>query len=107
MAKLFHFSSQKKLIMQEERKKIIEDGFIEREMKFFTKTIHSLFQAEIDRYLAFSHLIKGYYRGLEQKPVEEFTGHQTCAVNIDVHSFHTRIFLRLRSKKAKYTNIRE
>lgn len=62
----------------------MEDGFIEREMRFFSKTIHNLFQAEIDRYLSFSHLIRGYYRGLEQKPVEEFAGYQACAVNFEV-----------------------
>jgi hypothetical protein len=56
-------------------------------MRFFSKTVHNLFQAEIDRYLSFSHLIRGYYRGLEQKPTEEFGGYQSCAVNLEVLSF--------------------
>lgn len=84
VAKLYQFSSQKKQILQEERKRIMEDGFVEREMRFFTKTVHNMMQAEIDRYLSFSHLIRGYYRGLEHKPVEEFSGHQPCATNLEV-----------------------
>lgn len=72
----------------------MEDGFIEREMRFFTKTIHSLLQAEIDRHLAFAHLVRGYYRGVEQKQVEEFNGPHFCAVNYEVYQDDFRIYLK-------------
>lgn len=94
MNKLYNFGMNKKAMLQEERKRIMEDGFVEREMKYFTKIIHNLMQAEMDRHLAFSHLIRGYYRGVEQKPVEEFPGQQLCAINYDVVTASFRIFLK-------------
>jgi hypothetical protein len=84
IGKIYQFAANKKAGLQEERKRVMEDGFVEREMKMFIKTLHGLFQAEIDRYLCFSHIIKGYYRGVEQKPIEEFAGPLACAPNYDV-----------------------
>lgn len=89
IGRLFQFASAKKQALQEERKRIMEEGFVEREMKILTKTLHALLQAEVDRYLCFAHLIKGYYRGLEQKPVEDFAGLALCAPNYDVPATHT------------------
>lgn len=85
----------------------MEDGFIEREMRFLTKTVHNLFQAEIDRHLSFSQLIKGYYRGVEQKPVEEFNGPHLCAITYDVDTLDLRICLKWRLKKVTTTHIRD
>lgn len=84
MSKLYQFATNKKKELLEQRKKIMEEGFVEREMKILTKTLHNLLQAEVDRYVCFSHLIKGYYRGVEQKPIEEFNGQILCTNNYDV-----------------------
>ena len=104
VAKLYQFAANKKTSLQEERKRVMEDGFVEREMKMLTKTLHGMLQAEIDRYLCFSHIIRGYYRGVEQKTIEEFNGPLPCAINYDVTYLNNRIYPILRSKKATITN---
>jgi hypothetical protein len=86
MKKLFLYAQKKKQVLFDERKKIMEDGFCEREMKIFVKTIHKILQAEIDRFVSYSFIIKGFYRGIEHKPLEEFTGPVQCVINYDVSS---------------------
>lgn len=61
----------------------MEDGFVEHEMKIFSKSIHNMMQAELDRYQSFIQLLNGYYRGIENKPMEELPGPLLCAPNYD------------------------
>lgn len=106
MKKLYLYAHKKKQVLFDERKKIMEDGFCEREMRIFVKTIHTILQAEIDRFVAYSFIIKGYYRGIEHKPLEEFSGQVQCVVNFDVCSLsQTRTFQKSKSRRQKFTSI--
>ena len=55
----------------EERKQIMNSGYIEDEMDLFVVNIQKLFQAELDRYFGCVQIVQDYYHALEGKDLIE------------------------------------
>ena len=61
----------KKEELIEERKQIMNSGYIEDEMELFATNIQKLFQAELDRYFGCIQIINDYYNALDGKDLPE------------------------------------
>jgi len=68
---LWEMIENKKEEAIEERKAIMNSGYIEDEMEFFSTNIQKLFQAELDRYFGCLQIINDYYNALNGKDLPE------------------------------------
>ena len=55
----------------EERKKIMESGWVEHELTFMVSSAQSLMQAEVDKFKSSIQIIQDYYHAFEDKLIPE------------------------------------
>jgi hypothetical protein len=61
----------------DERKKIIESGWIEFQQEYLTSCALNLMQSEIDKFKGSVQLIHDYYHAIEEKIIPELPEHLT------------------------------
>ena len=64
----------------EERKKIMESGWIEYELGFAVSSAHQLMQAEVDKFKHSIQIIHDYYHAFEDKLIPEAPAHSTVEI---------------------------
>jgi len=55
----------------EERKRIMESGWIEHELAFMVSSAQGLMQAEVDKFRSSIQIIQDYYHAFEDKLIPE------------------------------------
>lgn len=55
----------------EERKKIMESGWIEYQLEYFTACASQMMQSEVDKFKGTIQLLHDYYHAVEEKVVPE------------------------------------
>jgi len=68
---LWEITEERKDQAVEERKKVMENGWIEHEIEFMTTAAQQLFQAEVDRFKAAVQILHDYYHAIEEKLIPE------------------------------------
>jgi hypothetical protein len=69
--KIYEIIENRKLEAIEERKKIINAGWIENEMEKYFLNLERLFQTEIDKFIGSLQIIRDYYHNLDNRPLVE------------------------------------
>jgi hypothetical protein len=82
--KLWEISEKRRDEAIEERKTIINNGWVEFELKQMTHMAQSLMQAEIDKFRSSVFLIQDYYHAIEEKLVPDAPEKQNYSINYEL-----------------------